>query len=212
MIMRCKWTVALSAAAIFAAGIGCESSYRASVDDPAERRVMHQQAQAAIDQFKQQDPSIEQFFDTAYGYAIFPSVAKGGVGIGGARGHGQVYEQGRFVGYATLTQGTIGPQLGGQTYSQIIFFEDQAAMDRFKNGGTEFAAGASAVAASRGASRNVDYDRGVAVFTAGEGGLMFEAAIGGQQFSFRPAEDVDPATGLAIPAERRYEQDVELDQ
>jgi lipid-binding SYLF domain-containing protein len=145
-------------------------------------------ALAAIAEFKRADPSIDAFFKTAYGYAIFPEITKGAIGIGGAGGDGTVFEGGSSVGSSSMTQVTIGLQLGGQTYREAIFFRDKAALDNFKRGNFEVAAGASAVAVKSGASKAADYEHGVAIFTMAKGGLMFEASIGGQKFSFEPKE------------------------
>jgi lipid-binding SYLF domain-containing protein len=116
---------------------------------------------------------------------IFPSVGKGGVIVGGAYGRGEVYEQGQLVGYADVTQATVGAQLGGQTFSELIVFENREAMDRFKRGNFEFAANVSAVALKAGAAAAARYTNGVAVFVKPEGGAMFEASIGGQKFTFQ---------------------------
>ena len=142
-------------------------------------------AEAAIAEFKRADPSIDAFFKNAHGYAIFPEITKGAVGIGGAGGDGVVYEQGAAVGTSSMSQVTIGLQLGGQSYSEIIFFEDQKTLKDFEEGNFEFAAQASAVALKSGASSNAKYANGVAVFTVAKGGLMFEASLGGQKFSYK---------------------------
>ena len=142
--------------------------------------------QTAKDKAVKSDPGLQKFFDEAAGYAIFPSVGKGAIGVGGAYGRGELYEGGQVVGYCTLTQASIGLQLGGQAYTELIFFETQAALDRFKTGNFAFAAQASAVALKSGASANAKYANGVAVFTMGEAGLMYEASIGGQKFSYEP--------------------------
>ncbi len=136
--------------------------------------------------FKKQDPSMKAFFDKAAGYAVFPTVGKGAIGIGGAHGKGTVFQGGKAVGATSLSQVTVGFQLGGQSYSQIIFFKDKATLDKFKTGKFEFSAQASAVAATSGAAATADYSGGVAVFTMAKGGLMYEASIGGQKFSFTP--------------------------
>jgi lipid-binding SYLF domain-containing protein len=140
----------------------------------------------AIQLAKKTDPGLQKFFDTAVGYAVFPSVGKGAVGVGGAYGRGELFEGGKLVGYCTLTQASIGLQLGGQKYTELIFFETKAAFDRFKSGNFAFAAQASAVAVKSGVSANAKYADGVAVFTMGEAGLMYEASVGGQKFSFQP--------------------------
>ena len=143
-------------------------------------------AEAAIAEFKKTDPSMDAFFKEAYGYAIFPEITQGGIGIGGAGGDGTVFEQGTSVGSSSMSQVTIGLQLGGQTYREAIFFKDKTALDNFKQGTFEVAAGASAVAAKSGASKTAGYSNGVAIFTMAKGGLMFEASIGGQKFDYEP--------------------------
>lgn len=140
-----------------------------------------------IKAFKKKDPGLKTFFLEAYGFAVFPSVIKGGAfGFGGAHGKGQVFERGVFIGTASVTQGTVGFQLGGQSYSEIVFFRDKEALNRFKNGNVKFAAQASAIAATAGAAANAAYSNGVAVFTLPKKGLMYEASIGGQRFGFKP--------------------------
>ncbi|UCD76153.1 MAG: hypothetical protein JSV91_04365 [Phycisphaerales bacterium] len=147
---------------------------------------LHQDVVAAVARFKDEDPGLLEFFDNAHGYAVFPSVGKGGIGLGGAFGRGELFEGGEVVGFCALTQATIGLQLGGQAYSELIFFEHQHSLEDFKSGTFEFAAQASAVAVTAGASADADYEHGVAVFTMTKGGLMYEASIGGQKFSFVP--------------------------
>jgi lipid-binding SYLF domain-containing protein len=144
------------------------------------------EAQDTIAAFKTTDPGLSRFFDTAVGYAVFPTVGKGAVGIGGAAGSGILFEKGTAVGKAHLTQVTIGAQIGGQAYSEIIFFDTEPALTDFKKGRLAFAGQASAVAASAGASKDVNYQEGVAVFTQGKTGLMAEASVGGQKFRFEP--------------------------
>jgi len=144
------------------------------------------------------------FFADCYAYAVFPTVGAGGVIVGGARGEGQVYVHGRLVGDAVMTQLSLGFQAGGKAYSEIIFFQDKRALDEFESGKFEFAAGASAVAITAGASASVgtdrasseasggknnattngDYQTGMAVFTIAKGGLMFAADISGERFAY----------------------------
>jgi lipid-binding SYLF domain-containing protein len=146
------------------------------------------------------------FFKTAYGYAVFPTIGKGGVGVGGAYGKGRVYEKGKYVGDASMTQVTVGFQLGGQAYSQIVFFKDERAFKEFTSGNFAFGAEASAIAitAAAGAKANTagssasasatkrdattagSYSNGMATFTVAKGGLMYEASIGGQKFNYKP--------------------------
>jgi lipid-binding SYLF domain-containing protein len=159
-----------------------------------------------IDIYKKSE-AVQPFFKSAYGYVVFPTIAKGGIGIGGAYGKGQVYQGGKVTGEATLIKATIGLQLGGQAFSEMIFFEDKRAYDEFTSGEFEFDASASAVAITAGVQAKAgtegatasasagpatakqaetSYHKGMAVFTHAKGGLMYEAAIGGQKFSFEP--------------------------
>jgi lipid-binding SYLF domain-containing protein len=147
------------------------------------------EVQAVREQFEEGDPGMQGWFREAYGYALFPSVGKGGFGIGGAHGKGLVYEQGKLVGRSTLTQVTIGFQFGGQAFSEVIFFKNKAAFDPFTQENFEFGAQVSAVALSAGISADLAYSGGVAVATSPKGGLMYEAAIGGQKFSYIEIKD-----------------------
>ena len=145
--------------------------------------------QDAIEAFLEQDPDLQRFFDEAFGYAVFPSIGKGAAGIGGATGSGEVFEGSKSVGTARMTQVSLGFQWGGQAYSEIIFFENAESMDSFKAGDLKFAAQASVVAVDKGASADVAYEEGVAIFTIAKGGLMYEAAVGGQKFKFQPHDN-----------------------
>jgi lipid-binding SYLF domain-containing protein len=144
------------------------------------------EAQQTVDYFLKVDPDLKNFFNNAVGYAVFPGVGKGAAGIGAAHGKGLVYEKGELIGEASMTQITIGFQLGGQSYSELIFFESPATLESFKRGEFALSAQVSAVAAASGASANAKYQRGVAVFTMPRNGLMYEASVGGQKFSFEP--------------------------
>ncbi|GAA0880311.1 hypothetical protein GCM10009119_32810 [Algoriphagus jejuensis] len=142
-------------------------------------------AEEAKAAFLKDDPTMGDLFDSAYGYIILPNVGKGGLLVGGAAGNGVAYQGGVLVGMAKMTQVTIGFQAGGQSYSEVVFFENQAAFERFKENKVEMSAQVSAVAAASGASANAKYVDGVAVFTRTKGGLMYEASVGGQQFKFK---------------------------
>ena len=148
---------------------------------------MDDATQETIYQFEQTDPGIEHLFKTSVGYAVFPTIGAGAVGVGGAYGRGQVYEAGRFVGYCDMTQASVGIQLGGQAYSEVIFFNSESALESFKSGEFSFSGQASAVALERGVSANANFRNGVAVYTQAKGGLMYQASIGGQKFRFEPA-------------------------
>lgn len=175
--------IALSFTALAPANAGWNPSAKAKAKD---QKVQDQKVAEAIAAFKNKDPGINTFFQKAYGYAVFPSVGKAGMGIGAAHGKGKVYRRGSYIGNASLSQLTIGFQLGGQVYSEIIFFKDKAALDDFIGGHFELGAQVSAVAATAGASADAGYSGGVAIFTIAKGGLMYEASIGGQKFKFRP--------------------------
>ena len=166
---------------------------------------------AAADKFTdtieiyKKDGAVQPFFKESYGYAVFPTIGKGGIGIGGAYGKGQVYRGGKVTGTASLVKVTVGFQLGGQAFSEMIFFEDKRAYEEFISGEFEFDAAASAVAITAGAQAKAGtegstagasagpatgkqaeagYYKGMAVFVHTIGGLMYEAAIGGQKFKF----------------------------
>ncbi len=148
-------------------------------DDEAE---YDKEAQEAVAQFKNNAPDAQKFFDKAVGYVVIPTVGKAALGIGGARGKGLLYEGGAVTAMVTLTQLSFGFQGGGQAYSEFIFFEDAVTLENFKKGNFELNAQASAVAITAGASADVAFNDGMAIFTQAKGGLMYEAAVGGQKF------------------------------
>ena len=174
--------VVLAAAAMLTWGCDTQPAPKTAED----ARVLSDQVATSIKNFKTTDPSMDKFFNNAYGYAIFPAVRAAAVGVGGAYGQAEVYEKGKLIGYADLNQANVGASLGGQRYSEIIFFENEGSLATFKTTQVEFDARASAIAASAGAGTLANYQKGVAVFTMPEGGLMFQAAIGGQKFRFTP--------------------------
>jgi len=145
-----------------------------------------ERAEETIETFKENNAKLENYFTDAYGYIVFPSIAKGGLGIGAAYGVGTVYELGNHIGKAKLTQISIGFQLGGQDYSQLVFFETEDDFKRFKKNKIELSAQASAVAITKGASADLAFHEGIAVFTKTKGGLMYEASIAGQKLKFKP--------------------------
>jgi lipid-binding SYLF domain-containing protein len=147
------------------------------------------------------------FFKSSYGYAVFPTIGKGGLVVGAAHGTGRVYSQGKYIGDSSMTQVSVGLQAGGQAYSEIVFFEDKRALDEFTSGNFSFSGNVSAVAITAGASASAgtggstagasggkkdattagQYQKGVAVFTIAKGGLMYEASVAGQKFSYKDA-------------------------
>ena len=142
-------------------------------------------AKTAKADFIKADGLMQSLFDNSYGYVIFPNVGKGAIGIGGAAGNGAVFQKGNLVGMAKMTQVSIGFQWGGQAYREVIFFETEADLNRFKENKIEFSGQASAVAVTKGAAANVKYKEGVMIFSQTRGGLMYEASVGGQKFKFR---------------------------
>ena len=154
--------------------------------DPMQAQKEKAAVEETIAKFKQTDSSMKVFFEKAYGYAVFPGIGKGGFIIGGGHGDGWVYEKGRHIGRASVTQLTVGAQIGGQSYSEIIFFADKSTLDAFKQGNWELSAQASAIMVKEGASKDASYDNGVAVFTMPQKGAMLEASVGGQKFDYTP--------------------------
>jgi len=152
-------------------------------DDTQERIINDSKTAKAA--FLKSDPSMANLFKNSYGYVIFPNVGKGAVGVGAAAGRGAVYEKGVNIGTASMTQVTVGAQAGGQAYREVIFFQNKDALDRFKDNKLEFSGQVSATAAKAGASANANYRNGVVVFSEEKGGLMLEASLGGQKFTFK---------------------------
>lgn len=152
----------------------------------ADRTVLASDVQAAITRAKEKNPNMSKHFTDSYAYAVIPNVGKGALIVGGAYGRGEVFKGGTMVGYCDVSQGSFGAQIGGQGFTEFVFFQSKAPYDKFLNNEFVFAANASAVAADAGAGSANDYQNGVAVFVTGQAGLMLEAAIGGQQFNFVP--------------------------
>ncbi len=140
------------------------------------------EANKTIAEFKEKDPGMSKFFSSSYGYAVFPGIGKGGLGVGGAGGKGTLFNSGSAVADTKMSQITIGFQAGGQKYAEVIFFEDAERYNDFVSGSYEFAAQVSAVALASGASADAKYKEGILVVTMAIGGLMYEASVGGQKF------------------------------
>jgi len=154
----------------------------------AQEKIMDESKEAKS-AFLKADPSMANLFKNSYGYVIFPNIGKGAAGVGGAAGKGTVYEKGgKAVGTAHMLQVTVGAQAGGQAYREVIFFENKDAFERFTDNKVEFSAQTSAIAAKAGASANVNYREGVVVFSQEKGGLMLEASLGGQKFTYQPSK------------------------
>jgi len=177
--------------------------HAADADRPAEGRYRD-----TITLFKNAGQSAK-FFGNSYAYAVFPTVGEGALVVGGARGKGHVYVNGKWAGNVTMDQVSVGLQAGGKAYSQIIFFQDKRSLDEFESGSFEFGADAGAVAVTASAEANAgtdgrgagvsggmkdavtrgEYYKGMAVFTIAKGGLMFQASVAGQKFSYTPRKD-----------------------
>ena len=147
-------------------------------------------AEEAISTFKEKNDKLAPYFTKSYGYVVFPSIGKGAIVLGAAHGRGIVYEQGEVIGEAKMTQVTLGLQWGGQAYSEVIFFDNAATLESFKSGDLEFSGQVSAVAITAGASADIAYEDGVAVYTVTKAGFMYEASLGGQKFKYLSKNNV----------------------
>lgn len=167
---------------LFVGLVGCKTAPTSE----SGRQDLTEASRQALAEMKNADPSLQGFMDTAHGYALFPSVGRGGFIVGGGWGRGVVFQQGKRIGFADITQANIGLTAGGQTQRQIIVFQNQQSLDRFKANQLAMDANASAVALTSGAAASAKYNNGVAVFVQPIGGLMAELNVGGQQFRYQP--------------------------
>lgn len=172
------------------------------------REALQTDAEQALKYFKSKDPGLESILDDAVGYAVFPSVGKGGLIAGAAYGRGSVYERDNFIGYADLRQGSIGAQIGGQEFAQLIVFKTQEALYKFKDNNFTFGADASAVALKSGAAAQVEFKDGVAVFADAKSGLMASAALTGQKFTFLPKDVANRDASTTRPTTRATTREV----
>jgi lipid-binding SYLF domain-containing protein len=168
---------------------GCQTAPK---NDSARANLLDD-AQASLKRFERSDTSIPQVLDRSAGYAVFPDVGKGGFIVGGGYGKGVVYDRSRAIGYADISEATFGFQAGGQSFSELIIFQDQDALNRFKNGSLGLGAEASAVAIKPGAAAQAEFKKGVMVFTLTGSGLMAEAAVAGQKFRYSDGLNVPEA-------------------
>jgi len=150
------------------------------------KAVLSSEVQEAISLFKSKDPTIKRFFEKSYGYVVLPKVFKGGFWVGGGGGQGEVFEEDRLVGYCRMSQATLGFSFGGEFFREIIFFRDKEDLNNFKYGDFTFSAQATGVALSAGAAAKADYKSGMAVFVMTDVGLMVDASLGGQKFTYVP--------------------------
>jgi len=173
-----------------------------AMPDRDERVELRDNSKVELKHMIEKDAELEPLLKESAGYAIFPEVGKGGLLFGGAFGRGTVYDRaGRFLGYATVSQASVGGVVGGQMYAQLLVFEEQSHLDSFMKGdGVRFGAQATAIAIKDGAANASHYDNGVAVFIMPRGGLMADASLSGQEFRFVRAEDVERTDGGAAEA------------
>ena len=171
--------------AVEADAVEADAPKQITVVYPRDTKLQNE-VKASIKTFVEKNPDLKAHFANAYAFAVYPKIAKGGLGIGGAGGHGLVFDDKTVIGGSKMSQATVGLQAGGQTYMEAIFFKDQAALDRFTKGKMKFSGQVSAVALKDGASADIAYQDGVAVFTKAIGGLMAEASVGGQGFKYTP--------------------------
>jgi lipid-binding SYLF domain-containing protein len=186
--LKSRGAIALALGALFAAG--------GAIAAPTEHTEAEliQAAHDALATFKKEDPSLEQKIQSAAGYAVMPRLGKGAFILGAGGGAGVMFQDGKPTGKITTTHVSIGLQAGGQSYAELLLFEDQAAIDRFKKGESHMRASASAVLAQAGASARASYQDGMQVFVSSEGGLMHDLSIGGQTFKFEPFTTQAPGT------------------
>jgi lipid-binding SYLF domain-containing protein len=180
MNSNCRAALALALATSLL--VGCATA----APSPESRTALVESATATMQTMNRVDPGVEAMARKGHGYVLFPEVFKAGLGFGGGHGYGVVYEQGQHVGYADLTLASIGAQIGGQTFSELIVFENKAAMDRFKQGPLDFTAGAGAMILENGAAANAQFIDGMTVIVTPITGAMAEATIGGQQLRYAP--------------------------
>jgi lipid-binding SYLF domain-containing protein len=169
-------------ALLLASVVGCNTAPKSE----EKKDALVDQAQATLKEMQAQDSSLQGFIDRGYGHVVFPTVGKGGLGVGGAYGRGVVYRGNEMSGYADLTQASIGLQAGGQSFGELIVFENQETYNKFTASQLQFGANASAIALKTGAGSAATFQNGLAVFVMPKGGLMAELSLSGQQFKYQP--------------------------
>lgn len=178
--MNVRTLAALLLAALCVGTVGCSVAPKTE----EKREAQDANVRNTLDAMRSEDPSFGAFLDNAYGYAIYPTVGRGAFIFGGSYGKGQVYEQGKFIGYSDMSQANVGAQIGGEAFTEVIAFENKAALDKFISKEYTFTAEVKAVALKSGAAKNARFQDGIAIFQYEKGGLMAAAAVGGQRFRF----------------------------
>jgi lipid-binding SYLF domain-containing protein len=165
--------------------IGCSATPKTA----GEKKALKSETQAALDRMYSWGPDLKPFVEKSYGYAVFPSVGKAGLVVGASYGRGEVFRGGEMIGYADITQGTVGAQVGAQEFSELIVFENEAAMQKFIDDKLDLTANASAVILKEGAGAHWNYDNGVVIVVQPKSGAMAEASVGGQKFDYTPKNE-----------------------
>lgn len=174
-------------ALVAVASVACGGSKEGAKDAKDAKVERNPDVQETIDKFKEKDPTIAPLFERSAGYFVIPSVGEGGLIIGGGHGSGEMFEHGAFIGAVSVSEVSIGAQVGGQSYSEVVFFEKDADVRRLKEGTFEFNAEVTAVAAEKGAAKNGTFKEGTMAFILPRKGLMASAAIAGQKVKFTAA-------------------------
>jgi lipid-binding SYLF domain-containing protein len=185
----------MSGLAVLLAAIAVAGCATAPPKTEAKRSALQDQAEATLRSMEAKDPTLAPTVSAAYGYAVFPTVTQGGAIVGGATGRGVAYQQGRMVGYVELNQASLGAQLGGRTFSELLVFNDPSAFSNLQSGNFAFGADASADAVTAGAAASARFEKGVAAFVMPQGGLMANLSLNGQKLSYTPATAVEGSAG-----------------
>jgi len=180
--MKAIATSMLAISILLGLSAGCSTAPKGET----AKAELQTEADQTLANFKRMDPSLDKVLADAVGYAIYPSIGKGGLIVGAAYGRGSVYEKGQFIGYSDIRQGSVGAQVGGQEFAQLVVFTTPESFYKFKNNTFSFGAEANAVALKEGAAGATDFKDGVAVFAETKSGLMAGAALTGQKFTFVP--------------------------
>ncbi len=175
--------ISIGLVALFLAG--CATAPKTS----SERANLDQSAQLALNELTTNHPDIDKTLDKAYAYAIFPSVGAGGLVVGGAHGQGEVQRGGQLIGYASISQVSAGAEAGGESYVELIVFQDKAALDKLINNQLSLTGNAGVVVLKPGVAAATQFENGVAVFVKPSGGAMINVSVGGQRFTFQPVSN-----------------------
>jgi lipid-binding SYLF domain-containing protein len=176
----------MKSAILFSVVIMSLSGCKTAPTTKESRDVLNAETIEAISVFNTKDPGIQHFFDTAYGYAVFPRIYKGGFWVGGAYGRGQVYRQKELIGYSSMTQASLGFSFGGEYFREVIFFDSKPEFDNFVSGQYALSGQVTGVAISAGVAAKATYQNGVLVFMTSQKGLMVDVSVAGQKFEFVP--------------------------